>query len=129
VYIWWVAQESYDDVPRKEIGIAHEGHSPPLTKSKEFPFVGKTVEDAAAWLRNKPDVVELDAHYFAVLDKTAETDGAMVICRIGGPELKDSEQLDCVRQEAGMASLFIRSIDAFKWDQYEELHGTVEVEY
>jgi hypothetical protein len=65
-----------------------EGIKPPVPSSYKSPFIGKKAEDVATWLKNNPEEAELDIHFFAVLDKTAE-EGNVIICRQGGTHLKD----------------------------------------
>lgn len=59
--------------------------------------MGKTVTYVAAWLKNKPDEVDLEGKFFAVLDKKAvgekdesgnEKGNKIVLCRIGGKKAK-----------------------------------------
>lgn len=76
-----------------------EGNRPPTRKDYESPLVGKKVEDAAAWLRDKPRDVDLNEHFFGVWDRGAAEKGEIVVCRIGGKELDGPTQLDCVRMD------------------------------
>ncbi|KAF2113500.1 hypothetical protein BDV96DRAFT_661639 [Lophiotrema nucula] len=128
VHCFWLAKENYDDAPKRETGKAHEGDAPPISRDYTSPFIGKKVEDVADWLRNKPDSTDLDLHHFAILDKTAQ-DGKIVICRIGGPKLKDQSDLDFMRLSALDGTQFLRGISAGMWEEAKEDYGKAKIEY
>jgi hypothetical protein len=93
---------------------------PPIPSSYKSPFVGKKAEDVATWLWNKPEEVELDIHFFAILDKIAE-EGNVIICRQGGSHLEDMSVLEFLRLRrvcgCGVVHCTVRKVrryDSFK---------------
>lgn len=85
-------------------GKVADGTKPPVSSSFKSPFAGMKVEEVATWLNNKPKGVELDIHFFAILDKTAKR-GDVVICRQGGAELKNMDTLEILRLDAEFAAM------------------------
>jgi hypothetical protein len=101
---------------------ATEGTTPLVPSSYKSPFVGKKAEDVATWLKNKPKEAQVDIHFFAVLDKTAE-EGNVIICRQGRTHLEDMSVLEFPRldAESAAAELYtdctvrkVRRCDGFK---------------
>jgi hypothetical protein len=128
VHCFWLARSDYNQAPKKEKGKAHEGDAPPIDKDYSSPFLGKKVEDAAEWLRNKPETIDLDAHHFAILDRTAQ-DGKIVICRIGGRKLDDQNDLDYMRFDALEGAQLLRGATANTWEEAKEDAGQAKIEY
>lgn len=124
----WLASDDYSDVPKKVQGVATKGTKPPISSSYKSPWVGKKVEDVAGWLKNKPEEADIDINFFAVLDKSAMK-GEVVICRIGGPELKDMEKLHLLRLKAYEAVQQIYVAQFGNWEDEEERSGRAEIEY
>ena len=115
----WLASEKYENAPQKETRRVHEGTRSPIDESFKSAFIGKTIEDAAEWLKNKPDGVDLEAHHFAILDGCAERDGSVVVCKIGDKDLNGSE-LDYSRYSARGASNFLRGMEYGEWEELKE---------
>lgn len=82
--------------------------------------------DAAEWLKNKPDDLQLDSYHFAVLDKMAEETGHVAVCRIGkGPPQIDpvpmvpdvgDDEVTCLLKEASDAGLFLAGLEGYDWE-------------
>jgi len=63
----------------------NEGTPAPIPPSFHyFDYLGKLVQEAADWLNNESEGLDLDAHLFALVDRSSEEDGTVVLCRIGG---------------------------------------------
>lgn len=92
-----------------------EGTKPPVSSSYKSPFIGKKAEDVATWLKNKPKEAELDIHFFAVLDKTAE-EGNVIICRQGGTHLRDMDVLEFLRLDAEFAAAELYTAQPGTWE-------------
>ena len=94
------------------------------------PFIGKTVEDAAEWLKNKPDTVDLDPHHFAVLDQGSKgKKKTIVVCKIGDRSLSGDE-LDYLRHDATFAATFVVGIDAGEWENWSaDRENSAEIDY
>ncbi|KAI0381678.1 hypothetical protein F5Y04DRAFT_280758 [Hypomontagnella monticulosa] len=72
----------YDDAPKKLENTYPEGTEAPVASSYQSPFIGKTVEDCAAWLQNAPDGVALNRDYFLVIDEFSKKSDSVQICRV-----------------------------------------------
>jgi hypothetical protein len=123
----WLARPDYYAAPKKvkhKINLG-ESAAPPGYAST---FVGWKVEDVAAWLRQKPVEVELNEHFFAILDKGVD-DGTVVVCRIGGHELHDPDDLGFVRMDVltGLGSL--SGGPPYWFDEVKGLQGQAEIKY
>lgn len=119
MYDFWLASKKYEDAPQKKPNEAQDGTKPPVDPSFKSEFAGMKVEDVAEWLKKKPDSVDLDPHHFAVLDRRAEKDGTVVICRIGDERL-NGDQLDYLRFGANEASLHLGGMEYGTWEEFRE---------
>ena len=82
----------------------------------DSPFVGSKLEDLAEWLRNKPDILDLDPHHFAVLDAGAQGwPKSIVLCKIGDRELNGGK-VDCMRYRADFAGSSLFSLNIGEWE-------------
>lgn len=111
---WWylVATLDYDAAPqRKPDDTGAPGTPPPIDPSFSSPFVGKSLEDVARWLRGKPQSVDVDGRYFGVLDKQAEKSGKVAICRLNDPKV-EKEVASCILNEADYSTLFLAGLDS-----------------
>lgn len=82
---FWLA-DTYETLPEQAID---EGTEPPIDNAWRSPFVGKSVEEAAEFVKNAPGGKGLDKSFFAVLEEGFYRDnGWVTVCRIdydGGP--------------------------------------------
>lgn len=116
---------------KKPEGGGQEATEAPLPSSFKPAFVGKTATEVATWLKNKPDKVDLEGKFFAVLDKKAVggKDGAgkvkenkVVLCRIGDEEGQD-EKVQCVLMSAGQSTLRLGGLESGEFDELIEGQG------
>lgn len=82
----------------------------------------------AEWLKHKPEDVDLNGHFFAILDKTAK-DGDIVVCRIGGKDLQDPDDLDYIRFDVSTGAATMRGGPPAWWEQAKENRGQAEIKY
>ena len=113
---WYLATTSYATAPQKDDEpISKRWTAAPINPSFQSPFVGKTLQDAAHWLRNKPESVALDPHFFGLLDKQAGQSGKVAMCRIGDGHLKGDE-VTCILWKAETSTLTLVGQDYGDWD-------------
>ncbi len=91
----------------------------PIDPSFKSPFVGQNVKDVTQWLKNKPKSVDLDSHFFGLLDKQAEKSGKVVLCRIGDRVLKGDE-LSCVLYDGETSTLELGGMEYGRWEELLE---------
>ncbi|KAF2794778.1 hypothetical protein K505DRAFT_336642 [Melanomma pulvis-pyrius CBS 109.77] len=122
-----LSEDDYSDAPKKVSGVATEGTKPPVSSYKS-PFIGKKGEEVAAWLKNKPKEADVDIHFFAILDKSAEK-GSMVMGRQGGLDLKDMDSLEFMRLDAEFATSVLFAMQYGSWEEMKTSTGLTEIEY
>ena len=82
----------------------------------------KKGEDVANWLKNKPKEADVDIHFFAILDKTAEK-GLMVVGRQGGLDLKNMDNLEFMRHDAEFATSSLFAAQFGTWEEIRAIFG------
>ncbi|KAL8827425.1 MAG: hypothetical protein Q9191_003192 [Dirinaria sp. TL-2023a] len=103
------------------------GTEAPIDASFTSAFAGGSLADVAGYLRNKPEIVDLDPIYFGLLDKQADW-GKVVVCRLADPE-KEEDGATCLLQEVGYSSLFLSGLDStLDWNELIHLNSTVHYE-
>ncbi|KAL8906214.1 MAG: hypothetical protein Q9171_006357 [Xanthocarpia ochracea] len=121
---WWylVATLDYHAAPQRKLdGTGQDGTPAPIDPSSSSPFVGKSLEDVARWLRGKPQSVDVDDRYFGVLDKQAEKSGKVAICRINDPKVEE-EAAWCILNKADYSTLFLGGLDSdLDWEELVSL--------
>lgn len=121
-WYFYLAVSDYDLAPRpKPDGTRDQATKTPIPNTFKSPFIGQDLEALAEWLRNKPEKVNLETKFFAVLDKKAK-DGKVVLVRIAGDqeqELKPS----CVLIDAEESSLRLTGMEAGTWDELVHAKG------
>ncbi|KAK7413933.1 hypothetical protein QQX98_007201 [Neonectria punicea] len=79
----YVATDSYSDAPKRLENQYPEGTKAPLENSDfRSPFIGKSLESCAEWLKNAPDEVALNREYFTAVDQFSRADDTVLICRV-----------------------------------------------
>lgn len=74
---------SYTNAPQKRAdNLVNEGTHPPITAFTS-PFAGHSITEAAEWLKQAPQEVDLDRNFFGFLDDYSEEDDTVQLCRIG----------------------------------------------
>jgi len=121
------SEDDYSYAPKKVAGEATEGTKPPVSSYKS-PFIGKKGEDVATWLKNKPNEVDIDICFFAILDRSADK-GSMVVGRQGGRELKDMDDLELMRFDAEFATASLYAAQSGTWDEMKTSTGSANIEY
>ena len=117
-----MATDDYKFAPQiKPEGGGQEGTEAPIDGAFESPFVGHSVADVAKWLKKKPESVDLEANFFAVLDKKAES-GSVVLCRIGDRDGK-GDALSCVLVKVEESSLTLAGMEYGGWEELLEGRG------
>ncbi|KAL8862176.1 MAG: hypothetical protein Q9178_001632 [Gyalolechia marmorata] len=98
---WWylVATLDYRAAPQRDPEYKTLGTQAPIDPSSPSPFVGKSLEDVAQWLRGKPQSVYLDARFFGVLDKQTAKSGKVAVCRLNDPKVEE-EAAWCISKTA-----------------------------
>jgi len=116
-WFYYLATDDYASAPHKKPeGGGQDGTAAPVDKSFKSPFVGRSVTDVAAWLKRKPEGIDLESRFFAVLDKKAR-DGSVVLCKIGDSDDK-GDKVTCVLRDADESSLTLAGIE---WGDWEDL--------
>ena len=83
-WYFYLAVSDCEFAPRpKPDGTRDQATQVPISDTFKCPFIGQSLESLAEWLRNKPEDVNLEIKFFAVLDKKAK-DGKVVLVRIAG---------------------------------------------
>ena len=101
---------------RKPDGKLAEGTVAPIDPSFSSHFAGGSLADAAGFLRNKPDTVDLDPRYFGVLDKQADW-AKVVLCRLQDPR-QEPDGAACILWEMAKSTLFLGGLDSdIDWDE------------
>lgn len=78
--MYWLA-DKYSDLPEDE---GDEGTDVPIGANWRSPLIGKTIEQAADFVKNAPTDKGLDREFFAVLDsKQFQEKHWVTVCRIG----------------------------------------------
>lgn len=113
---WLPHSTDFSDAPKKKPPghEAPDGTKPPVSAYKS-PFIGKKAEEVAGWLRAKPDDVDIDMHFFAILDRTAK-DGFVVMGRQGGYRLEDLNNLEFIRTDPYDAGLTLYGQNIGLWE-------------
>ena len=92
------------------------GTTPPISEDWKSPFIGYNIVEVAAWLKRKPDSVDLDSNHFAVLDERS-TNGSVLTCKIGDKHLRGN-WLDTYRRESGeRAANFLAALEYGEWEE------------
>ncbi|KAL8753157.1 MAG: hypothetical protein Q9184_005507 [Pyrenodesmia sp. 2 TL-2023] len=119
---WYLATLDYHVAPqRKPDGTGQVGTPVPIDPSFSSPFVGKSLEDVAHWLRGKPQSVDVDDRYFGVLDKQAEKSGKIAICRLNDPKVEE-EVAWCILNDADYSTLFLAGgVSDVEWEELVSL--------
>lgn len=119
---------SFKAAPQKKAeGGGSQATKAPLPSSVEPAFVGKTVTEVAAWLRNKPDKVLLEGKFFGVLDKRASggkdgKENKVVLCRIGDKD-GQGDKVQCVLMSAEESTLTLGGMEYGNFDGLIEGKG------
>ncbi|KAL8991388.1 MAG: hypothetical protein Q9169_007880 [Polycauliona sp. 2 TL-2023] len=116
---WYLpATLDYNAAPQYDPASAGQIGTPtPIDPSFSSPFVGKGLDDVAAWLRGKPESVDVESRYFGVLDKQAAISGKVAICRLNDPKVT-KEVAWCILRKAEESSLFLGGLDSdLDWDE------------
>ena len=115
-YFYLVDDTDYNSAPRRGAkGEIQEGTKAPIPSSFTSPFVHKSLEVVAGWLENKPEYVELDSRFFAILDQKVD-EHKVVLCRIGNQEGK-GDNLSCVLMDASVSSLTLAGMEYGTWEE------------
>ena len=115
-WFYYLATTDYASAPQKKPGGGgQEGTKAPIDQSFKSPFVGDSEVDVARWLQQKPEGVDLDGVFFAVLDKKAET-GSVALCRIGDRDGK-GEEVSCVLVKTEESSLTLAGMEYGEFDE------------
>ncbi|KAL8948884.1 MAG: hypothetical protein Q9222_004972, partial [Ikaeria aurantiellina] len=121
-WYWYLATTDYSAAPRKRPdGRGQQGTVDPVNPSFSSPFAGKSLDDAARWLRSKPQQVDLDPRFFGVLDKQARISGRIAICRLEDPQSKWAPA-SCLLYKAEESSLHLAGLDSeLDWNELVNL--------
>lgn len=114
---FWLATKQYDDAPQKNPDHGSQGTKPPVAESFISPFVGESVENAAQFLKEAPDTVDLERCFFAILDDRTEKDGSVVMCRVGDMEGK-GDKVECIRVVAKHSALYLAGMESGTWEEF-----------
>lgn len=84
--------DAYSNLPNYRPNYKIDGTASPISKDWRSPFVGKSIEDAANFIRNAPKPPKpLCKRFFAVLQKDkSDQSPSLLICKIV-PENDDSD--------------------------------------
>ncbi|KAF7186720.1 hypothetical protein HII31_11952 [Pseudocercospora fuligena] len=118
--LWLLSGSDYSDAPQKGHRKVNTGTDPPISDSFKSPFTGRKLSDLVQWLQAKPENVDLDDHYFAILDRKAEAPSeSVVLCKIGDIDLQ-GDTVTCFRVEATSASSFLSGMEYGEWEEMRE---------
>ncbi|EME83906.1 uncharacterized protein MYCFIDRAFT_214540 [Pseudocercospora fijiensis CIRAD86] len=93
--LWLVSSSDYSDTPQKVPKKVNTGTDPPIPSTFQSPFINHKLSDLVQWLRSKPKNVDLDEHYFVILDAKAEGPGeeSVVVCSVERPHERPVERI------------------------------------
>ena len=114
---FWLASKNYDNAPQKNPRHGNQGTKPPVDDSFVSPFVGKSVNDAAEFLKRAPDGVDTERRFFAVIDDRTEKDGSVVMCRVGDME-GEGDEVGCIRVVVKNSALYLAGMEYGTWEEY-----------
>ena len=120
--VWnlYLATDSYDVAPKKRTdNRINEGTTAPVrTFPLTSPFAGNSIEEAAEWLKAAPEDVDLDRHFFAVLDAHSETNDTITIARIGDGAVEGKEgDVQYFPVKAEEAVMYLNSMASTAFDE------------
>ncbi|EME80968.1 uncharacterized protein MYCFIDRAFT_197825 [Pseudocercospora fijiensis CIRAD86] len=108
-YYLWLA-DSYDKLPDIDDDTRTTATEPPLDPAWRSPFIGKSMEDAAAFVENAPK--PLCRLFFAVLEKDRyEKDDKITICKIVNGEV---QAIPCTTEDVAN---YLLGHDRDTWDE------------
>ncbi|KAL9601224.1 MAG: hypothetical protein Q9179_002935 [Wetmoreana sp. 5 TL-2023] len=122
---WWFYLAVYDYAlaPQKKYDpLGQEGTIVPVDPYFKSPFIGQNQFRVAQWLENKPKSVDLDSHFFGILDKQAEKSGKVVLCRIGDAHLK-GHVVTCLLWDGDTPTLTLGGTEFGDWDEILRSQG------
>ncbi|KAI4210762.1 MAG: hypothetical protein LQ351_006438 [Letrouitia transgressa] len=114
---FYLAVEGYSLAPQKKAGSPQSGTKAPVDRNFKSPFVGRSLDAIAEWVKQKPGKVDLEPKFFGLLDKKAG-DGKIVLCRIG-----EDDKVTCVLDEAETALLELEGMEGGRWEQLLDRRG------
>lgn len=120
----WLA-DSYTNTPRKQGDQYMDGTKPPVPKEWKSPFLGKTIPEAAEFIKKLPNEATVDWHHFVVIDEDFLKSGIVNLWRIGDEDLKGDE-LDVLPCSVEHSTLELYGIGSRGW---EETKSNVEAGY
>ncbi|KAL8689237.1 MAG: hypothetical protein Q9218_005045 [Villophora microphyllina] len=123
---WWfyLAVSDYTFASQRGYGpTGGRGTRVPIDASFESPFIGQNEFRVAQWLEEKPEEVNLDPHFFGILDKQAERIGKVVLCKRGDAHLKGHE-VTCLLWDADTATLTLGGVNYGDLDDWLGVSGT-----
>lgn len=117
-----VATLDYRAAPQRNSEHKATGTQAPINPSSSSPFIGKSLEDVAQWLRGKPQSVDVDARFFGVLDKQTAKSGKVAVCRLNDPNV-EKEVAWCILKSAEESTLYLGGLDSnLDWNE-DVLYG------
>lgn len=118
----YLAVSDYEFAPRsKPDGTRDQATQVPIPDTFKSSFIGQSLESLAEWLRNKPEDVNLETKFFAVLDKKAK-DGKVVLVRIAGNQGQKTKP-SCILVNADESSLRLTGMESGTWDELAHAKG------
>lgn len=120
--VWdlYLATDSYDAAPKKRSdNHLNEGTAAPVQSFPlPSPFANKTIEGAAEWLKAAPEHVDLDRHFFALLDTHSEVNDTITIARIGDGDVEGKEgDVQYFPVKTGEAVMYLNSMGSTAFDE------------
>ena len=122
-----MATLDYRAAPQRHGERKGPGTQAPIDPSSSSPFVGKSLEDVAQWLRGKPQSVDVDARFFGVLDKQTANSGKVAVCRLNDPKVEE-EAAWCILKPAEESTLYLGGLDSnLDWNE-DVMYGKYTLE-
>lgn len=112
----WLA-DNYESAPFFHDGMYEEGTYPPVDATWVSPFIGKSLEEIASWIRDIPKPpTSVNKTFFAVLQKKLyEEKGEALICKI-----TDDGGLQTIPTKANAVGPFAMLFRREEWDESYE---------
>ena len=115
---WYWATLNYRAAPqRKPDSTGQVGTPAPIDPSFSSSFAGKSLEDVAQWLRDKPQSVDVYDRFLGVLDEQAEKPGKIAVYRLNDPKV-EKEVAGCILKKAEESTLYLGGLDSnLDWNE------------
>lgn len=115
MYCYWLA-DTYESLPERkyEDTVPDGGTVPPIDSTWRSPFIGKTMQQCADFVKNAPSDRGLCKLHFVILDKEQYERDGWVTCG----KIMDNGEISAIPGDATLSTEFLYGYDDGMWDSY-----------